>query len=65
VKARKTTTGRIVTREDIVETLERIDAAESEVLDQVLVSPPMRAPVCGRISKNKGYCDVILPTAMH
>ena len=39
VKVRKTTTGRIVTREDIVETLERIDAAESEVLDQLSSFP--------------------------
>jgi|GEM_PF-265344 len=30
VKVRKTITGRVVTREDIVETLKRIDAAESE-----------------------------------
>jgi hypothetical protein len=39
VKVRKTITGRIVRREDIVETLERIDAAESEVLDQLSSFP--------------------------
>ena len=39
VKVRKTITGRIVRREDIVETLERIDAAESEVLDHLSSFP--------------------------
>ena len=29
------------------------------------VSPPISTSVCGCISTNSGYCDVILPTAMH
>jgi hypothetical protein len=39
VKVRNTITGRIVRREDIVETFKRIDAAESEVLDQLSSFP--------------------------